>query len=330
MPQYNIPSSIYAPTEVLRGMTPWVQMGFQNKKQKALEKAIQAGKYRDVGIDPSRKDAQDKYQELMKKKQAREALGNRLDNLSQLITTTDGLTKMSQKQRKTQNPASVAYADKLDTQIAKSWNEYNRINGIKRMIDPTELQNKNDSALILQAINYEAAEKVLADVRENPTIKGISQGKRVVNLFAEKFGKDAAENLRKDIGVTETELYKKKTAEKKAETQKDKEAQVSVSAKETRSQNFIKNYGPTRDKFDRIIEIRPEQRIPRLAGWFRTRELEEKKGMFNTNELNQIEQSIMTGLRMSPEIQDSVILLRNQGATVAELRELMKEYLKGK
>ena len=105
--------------------------------------------------------------------------------------------------------------------------------------------------------------------------------------------------------------------------------EITIAQKETRAQNFIKNYGPSKDRFDRIIEITPERRLPRLSGWFRTRGLEKKKGYFSDDELNQIEQSIMTGLRIKPGVQQTINLARKNGATEKELKILLQEYLKG-
>jgi len=106
--------------------------------------------------------------------------------------------------------------------------------------------------------------------------------------------------------------------------------EITPSVKESRAEHFIKNYGPTRNKFDQIIEINPKQRVPRLSGWLKTREIEAKNNTFSTDELNQIEQSIMTGLNIEPKIQDTIRVLRQQGATEKELQILLKSYLEGK
>jgi hypothetical protein len=121
----------------------------------------------------------------------------------------------------------------------------------------------------------------------------------------------------------EREAQKKAEAEKPAPT-------PTVSEKETRAEHFIKNYGPTRNKFDQIIEMKSAQRLPRLAGWLRTREIEAKKGTYSNDELNQIEQAIMTGLSIEPKVQNSINLLREQGATEKEIQILLKKYLTGK
>lgn len=116
-----------------------------------------------------------------------------------------------------------------------------------------------------------------------------------------------------------------KEAGRKAEEGKG----ITIAQKETRAQNFIKNYGATRNKFDQIIEIRPAQRIPRLNGWLRTRALEKKKGYFSDDELNQIEQTIMTDLRVEPKVQQTINLARDNGATEEEIKLMLQAYLKG-
>ncbi|MDO9535092.1 MAG: hypothetical protein Q7J85_07110 [Bacillota bacterium] len=164
-------------------------------------------------------------------------------------------------------------------------------------------------------------------------LTGPGQGEQMQGLIRGGESVKDARGLLTPKPPTEMELFQKdpgkykafKEAGRKAEEEKG----ITIAQKETRAQNFIKNYGPTVDKFDRIIEIKPEQRLPRLKGWFRTRELEKKRGYFTREELNQIEQTIMTGLRIEPKIQQNINLSRDQGATEEQIRTLLEEYLKG-
>jgi len=134
-------------------------------------------------------------------------------------------------------------------------------------------------------------------------------------------------NKTRRVPITKGKIYAPPEGWSENKPSEDATNGISVAQKETRKQNFIKNYGATKNKFDQIIEIRPKQRIHRLSGWFRTRELEKKTNYYTESELDQVEQAILTGLRVDPAVQNSISFAREQGATEEELRNLLTDYL---
>jgi hypothetical protein len=93
-------------------------------------------------------------------------------------------------------------------------------------------------------------------------------------------------------------------------------------------QDFIKNYGTPTDPMGRITALPPAGKVQRLKGWLRTRDIEAKRGVLTEEELTQAEQGIMTSLGLDDRVQDTISLLRTQGATTSEIQELLSEYLK--
>lgn len=143
------------------------------------------------------------------------------------------------------------------------------------------------------------------------------------------------ETMLKDAGVTETgeKVFRKKDdfftvvggelTPYKGETFSSKPGgAITVAEKQTRAQSFISNFGSASD---RLFEITPKMRLPRLKGWLQVRGVEEKLGNFTTGELDQIEQTIMSGLITDQRIQDNIKFLRSSGATVKEIVTLTQE-----
>lgn len=138
--------------------------------------------------------------------------------------------------------------------------------------------------------------------------------------------KDSGALLQKNTKTGEVRAVVGRAPSEKGDTAKP----MTPSEKETALQHHIANYGATTDKMGRMMTYTPQGKVNRLAGWLRTREIEDKRGRLTSEELNQTEQAIMTSLGFDQKIQNNINLLRDQGATAEEIKMLLREFIGAK
>jgi hypothetical protein len=93
---------------------------------------------------------------------------------------------------------------------------------------------------------------------------------------------------------------------------------------ETRKKHLLDTYKTPTDKMGRIKTLTSSGRLSRISGWLSARNTEENVGALSQSELDIIEQGIMTDLGVDLQMQDTIRLARESGATNAEINELVR------
>jgi len=95
------------------------------------------------------------------------------------------------------------------------------------------------------------------------------------------------------------------------------------SEKESLIQHHIRSFGAPRNNMGQIMNLDPENKKERLAGWLRTRDIESKSDRLLPDELDRIEQAVMTEVGLDFQTQSAIKASRMAGATSNELLELL-------
>jgi len=147
---------------------------------------------------------------------------------------------------------------------------------------------------------------------------------RVVELGKEKTGKDTDFEKMYQQELANRPNLSRLQLKKEIKLTKSSKTDMTPSEKESVIQHYKASYGLPRDQFGKIIaRSDPESSKLRLGGWFEARKLEEKRKRLIPEELDGIEQAIMTELELPYEEQHSIRAARMAGASSDELLELL-------
>ena len=93
-----------------------------------------------------------------------------------------------------------------------------------------------------------------------------------------------------------------------------------VNAVRQKQGQYLKAFGPPTDAYGKMVEMKdPKKKMNKLAGWIKARPLEEKNNFMPKNELDIIEQTIITNLGFPKELGTVLSLARKQGVTEKEI-----------
>ena len=115
---------------------------------------------------------------------------------------------------------------------------------------------------------------------------------------------------------------------------KDKDDKITQSQtenlKERKIASYLSSFGAPRNALGNIMMLNKEKRLPRIKGWLHARDIEvNKKGsLLDRSDLDRIEQSIMTEIGISDQMQSQIRSVRQMGGSTKDILTLIAEALK--
>ncbi|RQW92652.1 MAG: hypothetical protein EHM79_00415 [Geobacter sp.] len=130
--------------------------------------------------------------------------------------------------------------------------------------------------------------------------------------------KEAAKGPKKWEPTTKEEAFALKRAGETSKTNEDKRL---------RQDFYYKKFSRKTDMLGNVEALTPSGKVNKLMGWLNTRKLER---VLRPDELDTVEQMVMTDLMVPSKVQDTIRLAREAGATDKEIVELVRSSAKSK